>query len=330
MAWGDTGWQLGIRPTAEARALMAELDVAHVQHPFLSGRVALAHCRPHRIPIVFTNHTRYDLYSDTYAGWVPREVRMAYLRRYLCHFVTRIDLTIAPSASIADWLSELGITDGVVVLPNGVDTVPFTSPAKPRSRASLGLARGAVVLAYLGRLGHEKNIGVLLEAFATAAARDDRLALVLVGDGPARKEAQTRIAAAGLAERTRFLGLTPYGEVPNVLATCDAFATASVSEVHPLVVVEAMAAGLPVLGVHSPGISDTVDDGVSGLLVAEVDAVLLAERMNAIAADPALRSRLSAGARAGAARYDIRATGARLLAAYEHLLARDSRNDTPA
>ena len=319
VAWGDTGWQLGLRPSAEARILMATLDVAHVQHPFLSGRVALAHSRTHGIPVVFTNHTRYDLYSDTYAWYVPRELRMAYLRSYLHRFVRRIDGVIAPSAGIAEWLRDFGVTDDAIVLPNGVDAAPFAHPANPRSRASFGLPEDSVVFCFLGRLGDEKNIALLVEAFI-AAAGTRPMALLLIGDGPARGEAEVRVCEAGLEDRVRFAGLVPYPEVPDVLAACDVFVTASVTEVHPLTVIEAMAAGLPALGVRSPGISDTIEHDVSGLLCDE-DAGQLAANIAVIADDEVLRSRLSDGARAAAARYDISVTGAALLAEYEKVIA---------
>ena len=319
VAWGGTGWQLGLRPTSESRRLMAKLDVAHVQHPFLSGRVALAHARPHDIPIVFTNHTRYDLYSDTYAHWVPRELRMTYLRTYLRRFTRRMDAVIAPSASIAEWLREFGVTEDAIVLPNGVDTAPFRAPARRRSRASLGLPEDAVVFCYLGRVGDEKNIPLLVDAFV-AAARQTPAALLIIGDGPARAEAEARVADAGLAERAHFAGLVPYAEVPEYLAACDAFVTASVTEVHPLVVVEAMAAGLPVVGVRSPGVSDTVEDGVSGLLAGE-DASELAGLMCSLATDSELRGELAGGARKASEHYDISVTGARLLAEYERVIS---------
>jgi 1,2-diacylglycerol 3-alpha-glucosyltransferase len=79
LAWGDTGWQAGLRLSGEAREIIPTLDIAHVHHPFLSGRVALKQCKPHGIPVVSTNHTRYDLYSDSYAAYVPRSIRMGFL-----------------------------------------------------------------------------------------------------------------------------------------------------------------------------------------------------------------------------------------------------------
>ena len=316
--WGDTGWQLGLRPSAEARILMATLDVAHVQHPFLSGRVALAHSRAHEIPVVFTSHTRYDLYSDTYAWFVPREMRMAYLRSYLHRFARRIDAVIAPSTSIAEWLADFGVTDEAVVIPNGVETAPLAHPASRRSRASLGLPEDSTVFCYLGRIADEKNVGLLVSAFIDAAATTNA-ALLVIGDGPAREEAEARLRETGLERRVSFTGLVPYEEVPSYLAACDAFASASVTEVHPLTVIEAMAAGLPVVGVHSPGVSDTVEHGVSGLLSAEAEAGIAAN-LRSVATDTALRERLALGASRTAAAYDISATGALLLAEYERVI----------
>jgi glycosyltransferase involved in cell wall biosynthesis len=243
---------------------------------------------------------------------------MAYLRSYLRRFARRIDAVIAPSGSIAEWLAEFGVTDDAIVLPNGVDTAPFRSPAQPRSRRSLGLPEDAVVFCYLGRVGEEKNIPLLVDAYC-AAAKDTRAALLIIGDGPARAHAEIRVAEAGLTERVQFAGLVPYADVPGYLAACDAFATASVTEVHPLVVVEAMAAGLPVVGVRSPGIADTIEDGLSGLLASE-DASGLAAHMRRLATDEPLRKRLSQGARRASQRYDISVTGARLLAEYERVV----------
>ena len=93
----------------------------------------------------------------------------------------------------------------------------------------------------------------------------------------------------------RLNGLTPYDEVPDFLAAADVFATASTSEVHPLVVMEAMAAGLPAIGIHSPGVGDIIDDGITGFLT-NPDAEEFARRDAGAdegrgAEDPHVRSR---------------------------------------
>ena len=325
IAWGSTGWQLGLGVSRDTRELMATLDIAHVHHPFLSGPVALRFCAPYGIPVVFTNHTRYDIYSDAYAGFVPQKMRMSVLRRYLAGFAKDVDLVIAPSPGILQWLADFEITDDAVELSNCVDTEPFLHPAHPRERTGFGFPADSVVFCYLGRLGPEKNLPLLIEAFIRVAQSDPRARLLLLGDGPSRGEAQERLWARGLTDRVHFAGRTPYEIVPDMLAAADVFVTASVSEVHPLVVMEAMAAGLPVIGIHSPGVGDIVQHEKTGFLTNE-DAGEFVARMLQIASETDLRQRLGEAARIDAANYDIRIMADRMLDHYRTLIDRASES----
>jgi glycosyltransferase involved in cell wall biosynthesis len=116
----------------------------------------------------------------------------------------------------------------------------------------------------------------------------------------------------------------PYDEVPNWLAMADFFAFASVSESHPLSMLEALAAGLPVLAIPCPGVEDTIVDGHNGLFSPEaVDA--FAARMQRLATDASLRARLAAGARETRAQYDVRHTSSVLLGHYERLVEERAR-----
>jgi glycosyltransferase involved in cell wall biosynthesis len=317
--WGDTGWQMGLVLTSEAKRVIPTLDVAHVHHPFVSGRVALDYCGPAGIPIVFTNHTRYDLYSDTYAWFMPKTMRYNYIRRYLREFANDIDIVFAPSPGIQRWLSEFGVTDDSVFLSNCVDTEPFRSPAAPRSREEFGFPADSVVFCYLGRVSAEKNMGLLTRAFIRTAGEVPGAYLLVLGTGTSLAEAMKSFEDAGLSDRVHFAGLTPYAEVPDYLAATDVFVTASVSETHPLVIMEAFAAGLPAIGVHSPGVSDIIEDGVTGFLTPE-DAGAFAARMTEIATDPELRQRLASAAATAAARYDVRIMAEELMGHYQRLI----------
>ncbi len=318
--WGDTGWQMGLVLSSAAKRIIPTLDVAHVHHPFLSGRVALEYCEPAEIPIVFTNHTRYDLYSDVYAWFMPRSMRYSYIRRYLKEFAADIDLVIAPSPGIQEWLSGFGITDDSVLLSNCIDTEPFMHPSAPRSPRDYGFPSDAVVFCYLGRVSAEKNMGLLTRATIQAASDSPLICLLVLGDGSALEETKKRFAEAGFADRVHFAGLTPYAEVPDHLAAADVFVTASVSEVHPLVVMEAFAAGLPTIGVHSPGVGDIVEDGVTGFLTPE-DAGAFTARITELAGNADLRREMSEAARATASRYDVRIMADEMLERYSGLIA---------
>jgi glycosyltransferase involved in cell wall biosynthesis len=112
----------------------------------------------------------------------------------------------------------------------------------------------------------------------------------------------------------------PYEEVPAYLALADFFVTASVTEVHPLSVIEALAAGLPVLGIHSPGISDTVRDTVDGFLTTH-DLASFTAVMVRLLLQPELRAPMAANARERSRNYDIRISVSTLLDHYRRLVA---------
>ncbi len=329
LPYGATGWNVPGRLSREAEEAMQHLDIAHAHHPFASCLTALR-CRSQSgIPVVFTNHTRYDLYSDTYAAWIPAPIRHGSIKWYLAWLSERVSLTISPSSQVAAWLAECGVNaQRLVAMPNAIDTRAFGSTAVVVDRSSLGLADDAFVVCYVGRLAHEKSVGLLLEAFTRAARHNDDLALVMVGDGPARSECERLIADAQLGDRVRLLGLMPYEDVAPVLHACDVFATASQTEMYPLVVVEACAAGLPVLGIASPGVGEIITDGVSGLLVSPNPSEF-AEVIERAAGDPALMDRLREGASHVALHHDIESGAARLIETYEGLIAAGAEHTGP-
>jgi len=316
---GKTGFYLGLGYSRPARRLLQTMDIFHVHHPFLSGRLALRYSRAKHIPVVFTNHTRYDLYARVYTKLVPAPVMNAFLRLYLPRFYRACDLVIAPSEGARGFMRGLGQGFTVEVMPNGVDLTPFSRVPDPASRAELGLTPQEVVLVFVGRLGEEKNITFLLDVFARVAQTCDRARLLLVGDGPLRGPLKERAARQGLTERVIFTGWIPYAQVPRYLLAADVFVTASVSEVHPLTVIEAMAAGLPVLGIASPGVGDTVQDGVTGYLV-PAQAEALAEKMALLVTDTEQRQAMGAQARQAAQAYAIEHTAQILLGRYQQLV----------
>lgn len=320
--WGDTGWRFSPRFSSRAREIIPTLDIAHAHHPFQSGRLALPLCRRYGIPLAFTNHTRYDLYSDEYARFFPQALRYEFIRRQLGEFASACDLVIAPAPSIAVWLEEFAGYADATVIPNGIDVDRFSAPAAPVSRTELGFSAGDVVFCYAGRLGPEKNTVWLAEEFAHAHAACPTAKLLVIGGGPSREDAEDALRHRRVSDAAVFLGMQPYDRLPDLEAAADAFVTGSVSEVHPLVVLEAMAAGLPVIAVHSPGITETVTDGASGLLAGLVEPGALAARIERLVRDEDLRARLSDGASRAARAYSLERTADVVLEHFERLAAR--------
>ena len=322
----DTGYYLNVRYGLQAQRLLQTMDIVHVHHPFLSGRLAVRYCKPRAIPIVFTNHTRYDLYAQAYLPIIPEMVGEVFLQAYLPSFCRECDLVIAPSEGMRTVMQDFGVYTPIAVSPNGVELAPFQAGVDPFPRSSLGFCEEDVLLIYTGRLGPEKNLPLLLRAFAGVSKTFDHLGLLLVGDGPERENLEDRVYYMGLQDRVCFTGMLPYSEMPRYLATADFFATASITEVHPLSVIEAMAAGLPILGIRSPGVADIVEDGHTGYLAQEEDVAIFTAKMVRMVIDHESRVRMGLRAVQEASDYAIENTVGILQEHYRRMLqAREGR-----
>jgi len=314
----DTGFYLSLRYSRAAKKLLQGMDVVHVHHPFLSGRLALHYCRPLRIPIIFTNHTRYDLYAQAYLPMLPEEVSEGLLQAYMPSFCDAVDLVISPSPGMEKVLRQLEVTSPIEIVPNGVELQRFFQ-AKPLARKAYNFREDDLLLIYSGRIAPEKNLEFLLQAFSGVAQALDHVYLLILGGGSIKQETEEYARDIGVAERVRFIGQIPYNNLPGYLAMCDAFVTASVTEVHPLSVIEAMGAGLPVMGIHSPGVGDTVEDGLTGFLSTE-DLPAFTAKLTRLCLDYDLRRKMGEAARQASTRYAVERTTQMMLTHYQRLV----------
>jgi 1,2-diacylglycerol 3-alpha-glucosyltransferase len=319
LALADTGYYLSLRYKTKHRKLLQTMDVVHVHHPFLSGRLALNYCRRVQIPIVFTNHTRYDLYAQARLRLMPGEVSHSLLQAYMPDFCNAVDLVISPSRGMEKVLRQYGVESHIEVVPNGVDLKRFHS-AQPLSRSEFGFREEDMLLIYAGRIAPEKNLEFLLRSFAGIAQTLPNVHLLILGGGQKEhvEEVKPLPNELGIQDRVRFVGMIPYDRLPAYLAMCDAFVTASVTEVHPLSVIEGMATGLPVLGIDSPGVGDSIVDWETGLLATN-DIASFTARLTYLCMDKGLRTKLGAAARAASSQYDIERTTKIMLGHYERL-----------
>lgn len=326
--WGTTGWQVGVRYPKRLEPLIASLDIAHLNHPVLSGQLALAACRRHGVPTVFTNHARYDMYSDVYASVLPRSVRYGVVSKYLRRFLGDVSGVVAPTPSIAEWLEEFAGFGGAEVIPGGIDVAAFTSPSQPVTRIELGIPATATVYCFAGRLAHEKDPLLLLEAFAHVVRERPDSRMLLIGDGPARPNLTGFVESRQLEERVIFAGEQPHGRVADFLAVADVFVSASTSETQGLSLLECMAAGLPAVCFRAPGTQDVIADGTNGLLT-ERDPRRLAQGMLELADTPR-REAMAAEAQATATAHDIKAVTPRMLEYYDRVRGQASSDSCPA
>ncbi|HEY2980167.1 MAG TPA: glycosyltransferase [Anaerolineales bacterium] len=318
---GSTGYYFALRYSSAIQRILQTMDVVQVHHPFLSGSLALRYCRPAGIPIVFTNHTRYDLYARTYLPLLPEAVSRRFLKSYMASFCAAVDLVISPSAGMQAVLRGLGVTAPIEVVPNGINLDLFND-ATSLQRSAMGFDESDILLVYAGRVAREKNVDFLLRAFAKVAAQVKNARLLIIGGGqkPIADELKAQAAELGLSERVTFVGLIAYDSLPGYLAMCDVFVTASVSEVHPLSVIEAMAAGLPVIGIESPGVGDTVQDGTTGFLAPD-DMAAFSDKVTRLCLDRELIGRMGDAARRASSAYSIERTTATMLEHYQRLIS---------
>lgn len=241
-------------------------EVLHAHQPFLLGDSAYRHAVRRGLPLVFTNHTLYERYADrTFLGEFAGLERAA--RKLAVVYANRCEAVIAPTQSIADILRGQGVTPDIAVVPTGIDVDRFARGDGAAFRQRHGIPADAFVAGHLGRLIPAKNVGFLAGAVAEFLRREPRGRALFCGEGQSVDEIREAFRAAGVEERLIMLGVLAPAEIADAYAAMDVFAFASLTDTQGIVLLEAMAAGTPVMALRATGPQDLVVDGVSGRLL---------------------------------------------------------------
>ncbi len=308
------------------RAVAFAPHVVHAQSPFVAGLFARRVARRARAPLVFTQHTRFADYRHYLSAFAT--VGGALVGRYLDRFALGCDALIAPSTDLAREIrSRLGERPLPLIrpVPTGVDVARLArlEPVDPRHEQ--GWPADTVVAVTAGRLAPEKSVETVLEGFALGLAREPRLRLVVIGDGPSAASLRKRAAAPDLAGRVAFMGQRPRLDTLAHVKGCDVFLFASQTETQGLVLVESLACGVPVVAVAAPGVSDSVTDGVDGCIVAATPkserGAALAQALVGLAHDPERRSAMGEAGQAGADRFSVEQRLTQVEALYRDAIA---------
>lgn len=245
------------------------LDIIHVHSPFTMGRVGLHYARRYDIPIVFTYHTLYDQYVHyvPVAQDLARDVTIKYSK----NFCNQCDHIIVPSREVETILTELNIKTPRSVIPTGVSIEKFSHGDSQWLRKNYNIPEKNRILLFVGRLTKEKNLDFLLDAFKEIHQQAPDTSLVITAQGPMEGELKQQALRLGLnlKQDVIFTGALPFDTLVNVYYSADLFVFSSVTETQGLVLIEAMAAGLPVVAVRAYGVQDMVDDGVNGYLTSQ-------------------------------------------------------------
>ncbi len=296
-------------------------DVIHAHSPFVTGVLARRLARSTDAPLVFTHHTRFADYAHYLGPLAAPGSRLT--DAYLRGFWRACAAIVAPSEDLAAMIrARIGPdrADRVHVIPTGVDVTGIRALTAVDPRPDQGWPSDALVVASLGRLAPEKSPVTLFDAVALAAASVQRLRLLVVGGGASERALRARAAKADLAGRVHLAGSLPRPDALARIAGADLFLFTSRTETQGLVLAEALSAGLPAIAVEGPGVSDSVRDGIDGVIVPDAPAESLvprlAEAITDLAGASGRRSAMAKRARADAGRFAVERRVAEVEALY--------------
>ncbi|MDP1708065.1 MAG: glycosyltransferase [Gammaproteobacteria bacterium] len=296
-------------------------DIVHSHHPYLLGMTALRVARYRELPLVFTHHTLYEQYTHYVPGDSPA------LRRFVIELATRYanlcDQVFAPSESIATLLRERGVEAPIAVVPTGVNLERFAQGDAAGFRRRMGIPDDVFVVGHLGRLAPEKNLVFLAEAVAAFLKTEPRAHFLLVGKGPSEADIRAIFERVGLSARLHVAGILDPAQLAAAYHAMDVFAFASRSETQGMVLTEAMAAGMPVVGLDAPGVREVVKDRHNGRLLHEESIEAFRVALQWVAQLPEEgRRQLKQSAVATAEDFSMPRSAATALGCYEALRAR--------
>lgn len=252
--------------------------VIHSHHPFLMGDTAQRLARKWHIPLLFTHHTMYEQYTH----YVP--VDSPLIKRFTIELATGYanlcDQVIAPSESVAKILRQRGVKAPITCIPTGVDVEQFRYGNGASFRTQNGIPNDAFVVGHLGRLAPEKNLAFLAKAAARFMRANPKAHFLVVGSGPSMQNIQAIFTEQGINDRLHTPGKMSGKHLIDAYHAMDVFAFSSYSETQGMVLVEAMAAGVPVVALDASGAREVVIDRENGRLLPKQDEQAFADALD--------------------------------------------------
>lgn len=305
--------------TAMDRLDPAEFDLVHIHTPFLAHRAGVRWARRHGRPSVETYHTLFEEYFHHYLPFLPKPWLAALARRISRKECDGVSAVIAPSSAMQQALRGYGVTRPVHVIPTGLRLADFADCDGAGFRARHSIAPDRPVMGYVGRVAFEKNLDFLLQV--TEAVRRDLpgVLFVIAGEGPARVALERTVARRGLADNVRFVGyLERKTELPACYCAADVFVFASRTETQGLVLLEAMALGVPVVALAEMGTRDVLQEG-AGCRIAPDDVAGFARTLTPLLADRTAARALGAAGKPYAAGWSETRMSAAVIDLYQGL-----------
>ena len=241
-------------------------DIVHAQAISPSGLFALALKKLLGMP--------YVVWCQGSEVYLPHRLSRGILRLVL----SNADAVITLTADMREVVQRLYKRE-IVTIPNGVELERYQGLPGEKIRQKIGLGVEEKVALFVGTLRPVKGVRYLIEAM-DIVVRENRLArLLVVGDGEERGELENLAKRLGVAARISFIGRKPHRDIPDYMAAADVFVLPSLSEGFPLTILEAMAAGLPIVTTRVRGLPEIIEEGGNGFLVEPRNHQQIAERL---------------------------------------------------
>ncbi|HOQ17714.1 MAG: glycosyltransferase [Epulopiscium sp.] len=278
----------------EREFLAKNIDIVHVHHPFGMGHKGVKLGRKHKLPVVFTYHTRFEKYahnvpigSEFFKSTIPHKI--------IKKFAQDCSLIIAPTQSAKDYLKQIGVIRPVEVMPTGIEFESYEKMDfnKVENIRKVLATEGEVLLISVSRLTKEKNLSFLLDGIKYVRENTKKkFKCLIVGDGPEKQKLQETIDNYNLRDTVLLLGTIDPKEIIYYYEAANIFVFASRSETQGMVLLEAMAGHCPVVAVRSSGTDDMIIEGENGFKTKE-DIKLWGEKVIELIENDELRETMS-------------------------------------
>lgn len=303
-------------------------DIIHFHTPITVGAYALEAAYLLKKPLVGTNHIYLTKQNSDFLKVVSHNelalrMMVSFALTYSRMFYDACDVWIAPSKQLIDELREAGFRRDMRCLPNGIPLsriVRLDAKRKAALRQKHGLKKKVVL--HFGRLSAEKRVDEVLRAFSLLRSDGVDASLLVIGDGPERAALEQTCADLGIADDTVFLGAIPHKQLlsSGIISLADAFVTASAMESQGMVIIEAMASGVPVIGVRQAAAAEVMLS--CGLLSEPGDTKALARNIALILTDESTAKEHRARGMKAAEAYSVETLAGDLLSIYEEIRKR--------
>ena len=297
-----------------------QYDIIHIQTPFVAHYLGTKLSRLLNIPCIETYHTFFEEYLYHYVPLVPKKLMRMVAKRFSLHQGNSLHGMVVPSHPMLHVLKNYGISTHAEVIPTGIEPDSFVLGDRATFRKNYNIPQNRPVLLFVGRVAHEKNIGFLLKVVDQARKIIPDVLFVIAGEGPARESLMQDVKELGLSDNVMFIGyLDRHTELNNCYRSADIFIFASRTETQGLVLLEAMAQGVPVVSTAELGTRDVLMEGM-GVWIAKEELADFSEKVVKMLSNADLRKELGEAGRDYAHGWSASRQAKRMLDFYQAVL----------